>query len=135
MFDFGERIIQLRKKEGLSARKLALAVTVDPSTISKIERNQALPSVQILDDIIKYFGISYSDFFNDESNYKSVSIDNIEVQDGKLYKADKDKFKITKDEMEMVKAFRQASEAEKTAIDALLAQYKNNSEDLEVKHA
>lgn len=64
----GERLRQIRQIHNISARKLAEELEVDPSTISKIENNQALPSIELLFKICEYFKITPADFFDDVSN-------------------------------------------------------------------
>ena len=127
MFDYGKRISFLRKKMNISTRKLAAELEVYPSTISRIETGQGFPSVQILDDVIKYFGLSYSDFFDDESEFMEATVLEKDSQCSP-------KVQITADEMDMIVAYRKASEAERTAINALLGQYKS-TDNLGVKHA
>lgn len=127
MFNYSKRIVQLREEINISARKLAVDINVDPSTISKIESGQAMPSVQILDKLIKYFVISYSDFFNDDTSFKEVTVSKENGTKGI-------NAKITSDELDMIMAYRKASMPEKTAINVLLEQYKSKGE-LEVKHA
>ena len=131
MFDYGKRISDLRKKNGISANKLAISLEVSPSQISRIESGINFPSMQLFDKIINYFGISYSDFFNDESSFIEVSL----ISENRTeYTPGKTNAKITTDEMDMIVAYRKASEAERTAINALLGQYKS-SDDLGSKYA
>ena len=131
MFDYGKRISDLRKKNGISANKLAISLEVSPSQISRIESGINFPSMQLFDKIINYFGISYSDFFNDESSFIEVSL----ISENRTeYAPGKTNTKITTDEMDMIVAYRKASEAERTAINALLGQYKS-TDNLGVKHA
>ena len=139
MFNYGKRIIELREKHNISARKLALLIEANPSTISRIETGQGLPSVQILDQIIEYFGISYSDFFNDDTSCHDVTIKDPvpgdEKHSGKIYYDNTGRnIKITNNELDMIMAYRKASMPEKTAINVLLEQYKDK-EELEVRHA
>lgn len=127
MFDYSSRIMQLRNEKKISARKLATEINSDPSRISQIESGKSFPSAKILDDIINYFGISYSDFFNDDTNFTDVTVSKENWTKGI-------NAKITSDELDMIMAYRKASMPEKTAINVLLEQYKSKGE-LEVKHA
>ena len=68
MFDIGKRLIELRSQQGISSNKLSKLLSVDPSTLNKIEKGTAKPSVDLLFRICSYFNITLSDFFNDGSN-------------------------------------------------------------------
>ena len=65
MFDIGNRIICLRKLHNISANKLAKELKVDPSTINKIEKGTAKPSMDLLFNLCSYFNLSPADFFAD----------------------------------------------------------------------
>ena len=137
MFNYGKRIVEIREKHSLSARTLAAALNASPSTLSRIESSGVPPTAQLLDQILEYFGMSYSDFFNDESNYKNISIDHeMQQEENFSYKTDENNLKITNDEYDIIIAYRKATIPEKTAINALLEQYKEKTEDLlEIKNA
>lgn len=139
MFDYGNRIKSLINKNGITSRQLAIYLEVSPSQINRIENGNSMPSVQILDKIIEYFGISYSDFFNDDTSYQDVTIKDPlpgdEKHSGKMYYDNAGRnIKITNNELDMIMAYRKASMPEKTAINVLLEQYKDK-EELEVRHA
>lgn len=68
MFDIGKRLIELRNQQNISANKLSKLLSVDPSTLNKIEKGTAKPSVDLLFRMCSYFNITLSDFFNDGSN-------------------------------------------------------------------
>lgn len=127
MFDYGKRIKTLMGEKGLTSRQLSIYLEVSPSQINKIENGKSMPSVQLLDQIIVYFGISYSDFFNDDTSFTDVTVSKENGTKGI-------NAKITSDELDMIMAYRKASMPEKTAINVLLDQYKSKGE-LEVKHA
>lgn len=59
----GERFTFIRKQNNISANKLSKALGIDPSTISKIENDSAMPSIQLLQKFCNYFDISLSAFF------------------------------------------------------------------------
>ena len=65
MFDIGSRIVNLRKLHNISANKLSKELNVDPSTINKIEKGTAKPSIDLLFNICSYFEINLSEFFAD----------------------------------------------------------------------
>lgn len=127
MFDYGKKLVELRKTNRVSSKQLAEILSVTTTQISRIENGKSMPSVQLLDQIIGYFGISYSDFFNDDTNFTEVTVSKENGTNGI-------NAKITSDELDMIMAYRKASMPEKTAINVLLEQYKSKGE-LEVKHA
>lgn len=62
--DVGNRIKELREEFGLSARGLADKVGLDPSQISKIEKDVSKPSLDALFRICNVLDISLSEFFD-----------------------------------------------------------------------
>lgn len=150
MFNYSSRIKKLRESAGLSSSKLAGELAITSSTISAIETGKNLPSLQLLEKICDYFEISLSEFFaeEDESNNKS-DLSNEEQYILKLWNgSDEDTKMLVKsylknekihqsletDDIAMLMAYKKASPAEKTAIDALLNQYKDKDIPLQ-KHA
>ena len=57
--EIGKKIMDLRKKNGLSQEELAEKVKKVPSYISNIERNNKTPSLALLRDIVKTLDTSY----------------------------------------------------------------------------
>ncbi len=49
----GEKIVLYRQLLGLSQKKLAIQLGIDPSILSKWERDKRLPSERVLEDIEK----------------------------------------------------------------------------------
>ncbi|KGG81085.1 hypothetical protein Y919_02715 [Caloranaerobacter azorensis H53214] len=93
----GERFAYFRKLNNLSANKLAKELSVDPSTISKIEKGNSLPSLQLLIKYCNYFNITLADFFAPEGTSEPLRDDL------------KDFLNVVKDlSPEQVKAFTQA---------------------------
>ena len=54
---FGEYIRKLRESEEMPLRKLAAALDIDQSTLSKIERNERRPTVDMVPALAKTFGL------------------------------------------------------------------------------
>lgn len=52
---FGEYIRKLREEEGMPLRKLAAALDIDQSTLSKIERNERRPTKAMVPALAKTF--------------------------------------------------------------------------------
>jgi len=79
----GERFSSIRKHNNISANKLAKALNVDPSTISKIENDSSMPSIQLLQKFCDYFDMSFSAFFRPlDKNYcikETESVYNIDL--------------------------------------------------------
>ncbi|MFL0198421.1 helix-turn-helix domain-containing protein [Clostridium sp. WILCCON 0269] len=69
MIDIGKKLVHIRKINNISANKLALSIGVDPSTINKIEKGTAKPSIDLLIKICEFFSITLSEFFNDDSEH------------------------------------------------------------------
>lgn len=72
MINIGKKLIHIRKINNISANKLAISIGVDPSTINKIEKGTAKPSIDLLIKICKFFSITLSEFFNDGTNSEPV---------------------------------------------------------------
>ncbi|ANB56253.1 helix-turn-helix family protein [Anoxybacillus sp. B7M1] len=68
MFDIGSRIIALRNLHNISANKLSKELNVDPSTINKIEKGTAKPSIDLLFKICSYFNITLAEFFDTQTS-------------------------------------------------------------------
>lgn len=140
----------MRESAGLSSSKLAGELGITSSTISAIETGKNLPSLQLLEKICDYFEISLSDFFSEESKYKNetdlsdeeryiLKLWNGSDEDTKILvksylKNEKIHQSLETDDIAMLMAYKKASPAEKTAIDALLNQYKDKDNPLQ-KHA
>ena len=56
---FGEYIHQLRSDKGLTLTKLAAALEIDQSTLSKIENRKRNVTVEILPKLSKIFGLDF----------------------------------------------------------------------------
>ncbi len=150
LFNYSSKIKNLRESAGLSSSKLSSELGMTSSTISAIEIGKNLPSLQLLEKICDYFEISLSEFFaeEDESKNKSDLSDeeryilklwNGSDEDTKMLvksylKNEKIHQSLETDDIAMLMAYKKASPAEKTAIDALLNQYKDKDIPLQ-KHA
>lgn len=61
----GNRVYEIRKQWKLTQSQLAEMVGVDTSTINKIEKNKATPSLGLLDRIAVALKVSVSDLLSD----------------------------------------------------------------------
>lgn len=67
IFDYiAAHTTQLRDQRGVSARDMSLSLGQNPSYINKIENKLAKPSIDGLQYICDYFGLTLSEFFDDE---------------------------------------------------------------------
>ena len=67
------RLLEFRKKSGLSQEELAERLNISRQSVSKWENNQSLPDIALLPVIARYFGITMDELFNyrlDALNYK-----------------------------------------------------------------
>jgi transcriptional regulator with XRE-family HTH domain len=56
--NIGDRITQLRKEKAFSQTDLAAAISASREAISKYERNEASPSVEVASKIAEVFGVT-----------------------------------------------------------------------------
>lgn len=77
---FNEKLIQLRKKEGLSQEELGYKLNVTRQTVSKWELGQTTPEMDKLVEISKIFSISVDELINDMGTESSASEPIIEDQ-------------------------------------------------------
>ena len=72
MIDIGQRIKQLRIKNGLTLEELASRTELTKGFLSQLERNLTSPSLQTLEDIAEALGTNMSGFFAEEKDEKIV---------------------------------------------------------------
>ena len=65
---FNDKLIELRKKEGLSQEELGYKLNVTRQTVSKWELGQTKPEMEKLIEISKYFNISIDELLDEENN-------------------------------------------------------------------
>lgn len=72
--NFGEHLRTMRETAGLTLREVATNVSIDPSLLAKIERNQRQPTKQLITNIAVFFKIEerelLSEFLSDQIAYK-----------------------------------------------------------------
>lgn len=80
--NIGEKIKQLRIKNGLTQEELANRCELSKGFISQLERNLTSPSIATLMDILESLGTNLKDFFNESVNEKVVfKKDNVFVKE------------------------------------------------------
>ena len=72
MIDIGQRIKQLRIKNGLTLQELASRTELTKGFLSQLERNLTSPSLQTLEDIAEALGTNMSGFFEEEKDGRFV---------------------------------------------------------------
>lgn len=70
--DIGERIKELRIKNGLTQEELADRAELSKGFISQLERNLTSPSISTLEDILQCLGITVAEFFAGEMEEQIV---------------------------------------------------------------
>ncbi|NLJ40749.1 MAG: cupin domain-containing protein [Clostridiales bacterium] len=70
--NIGEKIKHLRIGNGLTQQELANRCELSKGFISQVERNLTSPSIATLVDILECLGTNLKDFFNENSNEKTV---------------------------------------------------------------
>lgn len=72
LMNIGEKIKQLRIKNGLTQEELAGRCELSKGFISQLERDLTSPSIATLMDILESLGTNLKDFFNESVNEKVV---------------------------------------------------------------
>ena len=76
--EFGNKLLELRKKENLSQEALAEKLNVTRQTISKWELNETSPDLKQALLISKLFNISLDELVNNDKNFIIEKISNTE---------------------------------------------------------
>ncbi|WP_019152483.1 helix-turn-helix domain-containing protein [Robertmurraya massiliosenegalensis] len=85
---FGESLRNIRKRAGLSQKELASGIC-SQAQISKIEKNDEIPSALILNEISKKLGVDMNYFFEIQQSHKLEFINQIKDQVWNLKKQKK----------------------------------------------
>ena len=85
--EIGNKIYELRKKEGLSQEQLAEKLNVTRQTISKWELNETVPDIKQAKEISKIFKISLDELVNnDVEDFVIQKVSNLEKLSGIIIK-------------------------------------------------
>lgn len=80
MFDIGEKIISLRKKNKITQDELADALEISKQSILNYETQKRQIPIDILSKIADFFKIPIESFFSDDfSNFKSTKKDSVRI--------------------------------------------------------
>ena len=70
--DIGTKILEYRKKAGLSQEELGFKLNVSRQSVSLWETNQVQPTLDKLISLSKIFNVSVDEFLDNEDNKKEV---------------------------------------------------------------
>ena len=74
--DLGQKIRELRRRDGCTQEALAEAIGVTSQAVSRWEANGGYPDMEIIPSIANYFGISIDELFG-YHNERSIKIDEL----------------------------------------------------------
>ena len=66
---FYSRLVKIKKKKGVSAREMSLAIGQSPGYINGVENKIGFPSMQAFFYICEYLGVTPSEFFDDGNSH------------------------------------------------------------------
>lgn len=72
MKNIGERIKELRLQHDMTLKELGEAIDFNYSNLSKIERGNRKPAIEVLESLSNYFNINISYFFTGEKKVHNV---------------------------------------------------------------
>ena len=81
MYEFGERIYNLRKKSGLSQEEYADKLGVSRQAVSKWETGQSVPDCEKAAAMAKFFGVSLDWLINGEESAAAQAITPVAAQE------------------------------------------------------
>ena len=70
--DIGNKIKQLRTRQGLTLEELASRSELTKGFLSQLERDLTSPSIDSLSDILEALGTNLSEFFQEDKNDQFV---------------------------------------------------------------
>lgn len=79
VFNYGERLRDLRRERGFTQEEVALRADITTSYYGQLERGTANPSVAMLEKICAVMGISICDIFTEDST-NLLGIDPLSMQ-------------------------------------------------------
>ncbi len=110
MDTLGERIQKLRKKNNLNQKEMADKMKIKQSSLSSMENNKALPSLETVISLCKGLEV--------DANWLLTGVEGV---------------KISKDESVLINKYRKLTEREKGQIDFLLNQLQEDKKDDDTK--
>ena len=70
--ELGEKIKELRNKQGLTQEELADRAELSKGFISQLERDMTSPSIATLEDLLQCLGTTLGEFFNEEQEEEQI---------------------------------------------------------------
>lgn len=86
--EFNEKLIELRRKEGLSQEELGYKLNVTRQTVSKWELGQTTPEMDKLIELSKIFNVSVDDLINNSETQKNETT---QIEDEPIINQDNNK--------------------------------------------
>lgn len=76
MFDFGQRLLRLRREQGLSQKELAQKVQISKSTLANYENDLGVPSLPVAEAMADTFNVSL-DYLAGGEKTKTITAKNL----------------------------------------------------------
>ena len=74
--DIGKNIKKIRKDKGLLQKQVAIELNIDQSNYNKIENGKRAPSVEMLNKLADFFGVTVDDILNpDKEVPKEITVE------------------------------------------------------------
>ena len=70
--ELGEKIKELRNKQGLTQEELADRAELSKGFISQLERDMTSPSIATLEDLLQCLGTTLGEFFMEEQEEEQI---------------------------------------------------------------
>ena len=70
--ELGEKIKELRNRQGLTQEELADRAELSKGFISQLERDMTSPSIATLEDLLQCLGTTLGEFFNEEQEEEQI---------------------------------------------------------------
>ena len=91
--ELGEKIKELRNKQGLTQEELADRAELSKGFISQLERDMTSPSIATLEDLLQCLGTTLGEFFNEEQEEEQI----VFTEEDFFVKKDEDYSKCTEE--------------------------------------
>ena len=98
--EIADRLIQLRKKHGLSQEELADKLGLSRQAVSKWERAEASPDTDNLICLAKLYGVSLDELLSTDEDVETIVKEQVKKEDSvevKFFLGEPTNFKITQD--------------------------------------
>ena len=106
----GKKLRSLREEKKMTLRALGAKLGVDYTYLSRVEREKANPSMQLVEDVAVFFNVPIGSLFELNKNEKSL-MEELELNDDELiekYNLTLDGEKVTKEKLKQALAILRA---------------------------